>query len=128
MKITFRELFYIMLHRNDYKLLLLFDMSEFAKKFGYKNFREIRDIETLMNLEANNDWYRECRNEMLLGLLRGEMARASKITFTPTDNGEWKIDIEKKPREHFIDKPIPRDRYRAGEKWEGCRDAHHDDR
>ena len=44
MKVTFRELFYIMRHRNDYKLLLLFDMSEFAKKFGYKNFREIRDI------------------------------------------------------------------------------------
>ena len=126
MKVTFRELFYIMLHRNDYKLLLLFDMSEFARKFGYKNFREIRDIETLMNLEVNNDWHRECRNEMLLGLLRGEMARASKITFTPTDNGEWKIDIEKKPRHHYIYDPIPE--IKAGELWEGCRDAHYDDR
>lgn len=126
MKVTFRELFYIMRHRNDYKLLLLFDMSEFAKKFGYKNFREIRDIETLMNLEVNNDWHRECRNEMLLGLLRGEMARASKITFTPTDNGEWKIDIEKKPRHHYIDDPIPKNK--AGEKWEGCRNANVDDR
>ena len=126
MKVTFRELFYIMRHRNDYKLLLLFDMSEFAKKFGYKNFREIRDIETLMNLEINNDWHRECRNEMLLGLLRSEMARASKITFTTTDNGEWKIDIEKKPREHFIDKPIPR--YKADERREGCRNANDNDR
>ena len=126
MKVTFRELFYIMRHRNDYKLLLLFDMSEFARKFGYKNFREIRNIETLMNLEVETDWHRECRNEMLLGLLRGEMARASKITFNLTDDGEWKIDIEKKPREHFIDKPIPR--YKAGEQWEGCRDAHDNDR
>ena len=126
MKITFRELFYIMRHRNDYKLLLLFDMSEFAKKFGYKNFREIRNIETLMNLEVETDWHRECRNEMLLGLLRGEMARASKITFNLTDDGEWKIDIEKKPREHFVDKPIPRDRYRAGEKWEVCKNENYD--
>lgn len=126
MKVTFRELFYIMRHRNDYKLLLLFDMSEFAKKFGYKNFREIRDIETLMNLEVETNWHRECRNEILLGLLRGEMARASKITFTPTDNGEWKVDIEKKPRDHFIYKPSPR--YKAGEMWEGCRNAHVDDR
>ena len=69
MKLTFRELFYIMRHRNDYKLLLLFDMSEFARKFGYKNFREIRNIETLMNLEVETDWHRECCNEMLLGLL-----------------------------------------------------------
>ena len=126
MKVTFRELFYIMLHRNDYKLLLFWDMSEFARKFGYKNFREIRNIETLMNLEVNNNWHRECRNEMLLGLLRGEMARASKITFTPTDNGEWKIDIEKKPRHHYIYDPIPK--HKVGEKWEGSRDAHYDDR
>ena len=79
-----------------------------------------------MNLEVETDWHRECRNEMLLGLLRGEMARASKITFNLTDDGEWKIDIEKKPREHFIDKPIPRDRYRAGEKWEACKNENYD--
>ena len=126
MKVTYRELFYIMLARNNYKLLLFWDMSEFARECGYKNFREIRNIKTLMNLEVYNNWHRECRNEMLLGLLRGEMARASKITFNLTDDGEWKIDIEKKPREHFIDKPIPK--YKAGERWEGCRDAHHDDR
>ena len=79
-----------------------------------------------MNLEVKTDWHRECRNEMLLGLLRSEMARASKITFTTTDNGEWKVDIEKKPRAHFIDKPIPKNK--AGERWEGCRDAHYNDR
>lgn len=101
MKVTFRELFYILLARNNYKLLLFWDMSEFARACGYKNFREIRNIETLMNLEVKNDWQRECRNEILLGLLRGECERASKITFTPTDNGGWKADIEKKPRTHI---------------------------
>ena len=124
MKVTYRELFYIMLFHKNYKLLLFWDMSEFARECGYKNFREIRNIETLMNLEVKTDWHRECRNEILLGLLRGEMERASKITFTPTDDGGWKVDIEKKPRAHFIYKPSPR--YKAGEQWEGCRNAHND--
>ena len=124
MKVTYRELFYIMLFHKNYKLLLFWDMSEFARECGYKNFREIRNIETLMNLEVETDWHRECRNEMLLGLLRGEMARASKITFNLTDDGEWKIDIEKKPREHFIDKPIPRDR--ADERREVCKNENYD--
>ena len=122
MKVTYRELFYIMLARNNYKLLLFWDMSEFARECGYKNFREIRNIETLMNLEVKNDWHRECRNEMLLGLLRGEKARGSKITFNLTDNGEWEVDIEKKPRHHYIYDPIPK--IKVGEMWEGCRNAH----
>lgn len=119
MKVTYRELFYIMLFHKSYKLLLFWDMSEFARACGYKNFREIRNIETLMNLEVNNNWHRECRNEMLLGLLRGEKARGSKITFNLTDNGEWEVDIEKKPRKHYIYDPIPK--IKVGEKREVCK-------
>lgn len=96
MKVTCKELFNIFLKRNSYRLYLFWDMSEFAREVGYENFRQIRDIETLMNLEVDNDWHRECRNEILLGLLRGECNRGSKITFTPTDNGGWKVDIEKR--------------------------------
>lgn len=94
MKVTNNELFNILLLRNDYPLCYCWDMMKFAKEMGYKHFGEMRNLETMMNLEVYTDWQRERRNEVLLGLLKGECQRAKKITFIPTSDG-WKVDIEK---------------------------------
>lgn len=94
MKLTYRELFNIMLVRDSYKVAWEWDLLAFCRKHGYKNARELYDLEKLMNIEVENDIDRTHRNEFILTFMRGALADAKHTSFELTENG-WKVNIEK---------------------------------